>query len=78
MSKNLFIHSFKDIMKVTPMQYILSLRISAAKNYLEKTDKNITEIADAIGYDNPLYFGRLFSKHVGCSPSEYKKRNSIR
>ena len=52
-------------MKVTPMQYILSLRISAAKNYLEKTDKNITEIADAIGYDNPLYFGRLFSKHVG-------------
>lgn len=78
MSKNWFIHCFKDIMKVTPMQYILSLRISAAKNYLEKTDKNITEIADAIGYDNPLYFGRLFSKHVGCSPSEYKKRNSIR
>ena len=44
----------------------------------KKTDKKITEIADAIGYDNPLYFGRLFSKHVGCSPSEYKKRNSIR
>lgn len=73
MSNNWFIHCFKNIMKVTPMQYILSLRISAAKNYLDTTDKNINEIAYAIGYDNPLYFSRLFRKHTGLSPSEYKK-----
>lgn len=72
MSKNWFINCFKKIMKVTPMQYILRLRISTAKNLLESSTKNISEIADAIGYDNPLYFSRLFTKYVGVSPKEYR------
>ena len=72
MSKNWFINCFKKIMKVTPMQYILQLRISTAKNLLESSTKNISEIADAIGYDNPLYFSRLFTKYVGVSPKEYR------
>lgn len=72
MSKNWFINCFKKIMKVTPMRYILQLRISTAKNLLEYSTKNISEIADAIGYDNPLYFSRLFTKYVGVSPKEYR------
>lgn len=73
MSANWFIHSFKNIMKVPPMQYVVNLRINAAKGYLEKSSKNISEIADAVGYSNPLYFSRLFKKHTGMTPSEYKK-----
>jgi len=73
MSKNWFIHCFKNIIKVTPMQYIISLRLNVAKNYLESSDKNITEIANTVGYDNPLYFSRLFKKHTGLSPLEYRK-----
>ena len=76
MSVNWFILSFKNVMKVTPMQYILSLRIAAAKGLLENSNKNINEISEAIGYDNPLYFSRLFKKHTGYSPSQYKKLNS--
>lgn len=76
MSVNWFILSFKNVMKVTPMQYILSLRIATAKGLLENSNKNITEIADAIGYDNALYFSRLFKKHTGYSPSQYKRLNS--
>ena len=76
MSVNWFILSFKNVMKMTPMQYILSLRIAAAKGLLENSNKNINEISDAIGYDNPLYFSRLFKKHTGYSPSQYKKLNS--
>ena len=72
MSKNWFINCFKKIMKVTPMQYILQLRLSTAKNLLESSNKNISEIVDAIGYDNPLYFSRLFTKYVGVSPKEYR------
>ena len=75
-SKNWFINCFKKIMKVTPMQYILTLRLSAAKDYLENTNKNISEIAMLVGYENPLYFSRLFNKHVGKSPSTYRKENS--
>lgn len=74
MSVNWFIHSFKNVMKVSPLQYIVSLRIDAAKGYLEKTGKNVAEISNAVGYDNALYFSRLFKKYTGLSPSEYKKK----
>jgi len=55
------------------MQYILSLRMANAQNLLESTQYNISEIAEAVGYDNSLYFSRLFHKHIGVSPSEYRK-----
>ena len=74
MSVNWFIHSFKSVMKVPPMQYIVSLRIAAAKGYLENSNKNIAEISATVGYDNALYFSRLFKKYTGLTPSEYRKR----
>ena len=76
MTVNRFIISFKNIMKMTPMQYIMSLRITAAKGYFDSTNKNVTEVASAVGYDNSLYFSRVFKKYTGYSPSEYKKMKS--
>ena len=73
MSTCWFIRSFRQIVKVTPMQYILSLRMANAQSLLESTEYNISEIAEAVGYDNALYFSRLFHKHIGVSPSEYRK-----
>ena len=61
-------------MKVSPMQYIISLRMAAAKGYLENSVKNIAQIANEIGYDNPLYFSRLFKKHTGITPTQYRKQ----
>lgn len=76
MSTNWLISSFKNIMKVTPMQYVMSLRITAAKGNFDATNKNVTEVASAVGYENPLYFSRVFKKHTGYSPSEYRKIHS--
>ena len=75
MSVNWFIHSFKSVMKMSPMQYIISLRISTAKGFLENSTKNIAEISLEVGYDNALYFSRLFRKCTGMTPTEYRKRN---
>lgn len=75
MSVNWFIHSFKSVMKVSPMQYIISLRIATAKGYLENSTKNIAEISLEVGYENALYFSRLFRKCTGMTPTEYRKRN---
>jgi YesN/AraC family two-component response regulator len=57
------------------MQYVISLRINNAMNLMENTDYNIEQIAEAVGYDNPSYFRRLFHKHTGLSPSEYRQRH---
>lgn len=70
-----FRQKFKAFTGTTPTQYIISLRIANAMNLMENTDYNIEQIAEAVGYDNPSYFRRLFRKHTGVSPSEYKKRH---
>ena len=73
MSVSWFIRSFKQYTHTTPMQYLVSRRITNAQMLLETTNYNITEIGQLVGYDNPLYFSRIFRKQKGMSPSEYRK-----
>ena len=65
MSTSWFIRNFKQYAGETPMQYILSLRIHNAELLLKNPQYNITEISQIIGYDNPLYFSRIFKKAKG-------------
>ena len=74
MSVSWFIRNFKEYTEMTPTQYLLSLRISNAQTLLETTNYNVTEISDIVGYDNPLYFSRIFKKQSGLSPSEFRKQ----
>ncbi|MCA9731209.1 MAG: helix-turn-helix transcriptional regulator [Deferribacteres bacterium] len=46
--------------------------ISAAKNMLVAGERSISEIAFALGFENPPYFSRLFKKEVGVSPKEFQ------
>lgn len=73
MSTSWFIRNFKQYTGSTPMQYIISKRIYNAENLLQSEHYNVTEIANIVGYDNPLYFSRIFKKIKGISPSEYRK-----
>lgn len=73
MSTSWFIRNFKQYTGFTPIQYILSIRIYNAEALLQSEQYNITEISNIIGYDNPLYFSRIFKKVKGISPSEYRK-----
>ena len=68
-----FIQNFKKITKKTPLQYIVSLRMTNAMNMLVSTNYNIAQIANAVGYENALYFSRIFKKNTGVSPKEYRQ-----
>lgn len=41
---------------------------------LRETDKSVKDVAITVGFADSLYFSRLFSKAVGMSPSEYRKK----
>ena len=73
MSVSWFIRNFKKYTGSTPMQFIVGIRINNAQMLLETTTYSINEISKIIGYDNQLYFSRLFHKLKGYSPREYRK-----
>jgi len=56
-----------------PMQFIVGIRINNAQMLLETTTYSVNEISKIVGYDNQLYFSRLFHKLKGYSPREYRK-----
>ena len=68
-----FRQKFKEYVGCSPLQYIISLRMTNAMNLLENTDYNITQISYAVGYENVSYFRRLFQKHTGLTPGEYQR-----
>ena len=74
MSVSWFIRSFKQYTHTTPMQYLVARRVNNAQMLLETTNYSITTIASIVGYDNPLYFSRIFHRQKGVSPSEYRKQ----
>lgn len=71
-----FIDNFTKTTGVSPRQYIIQTRIQKAMELLNSTSLSIQDISEMIGYDNPLYFSRLFKKTLGMSPSEYRTKSS--
>ncbi len=63
----------KQIMGVTPIDFLKEARIKHACKLLETTQKNVSEIAFACGYTDPKYFSRCFKASTGKSPTEYRR-----
>ncbi|MCD7843057.1 MAG: AraC family transcriptional regulator [Clostridiales bacterium] len=66
------IRSFRQYVGVTPLQYIINVRMSNARELLLNPALSISDVASSVGYDDPFYFSRLFKKCVGVSPREYR------
>lgn len=65
-----FIELFRARWGMTPKDYLLSLRIARAQMLLHTTDLSVSEIAHRVGYEDPLYFSRLFRGRTGNSPAQ--------
>jgi AraC-type DNA-binding domain-containing proteins len=59
-------------------QYLLEHRIKKACELLTMTSKPIKRIAMEVGYDDSLYFSRVFTKHAGMTPSRYREQNTVK
>ncbi len=69
-----FKRRFKNATGDSPLTYLQRVRIEAAKQKLETTRENITEITWQVGYEDSNSFRRLFKKFTGLSPREYRER----
>lgn len=69
--------AFKSEMGCTINQYITNVRLNRAKTYLMDEKTSISDIAEKIGLVDDNYFVRLFKKHVGCTPNEYRNRGIV-
>jgi len=66
-------YHFKKDLGITPMNYLLRLRITKVKEMLVTTDKSIEEIADKCGFSSGNYLTLIFKQKEGISPSSYRK-----
>ena len=73
MSESRFEHVFKEATGISPLEYILGIRIERAKRLLETTDLRNQQIAEEVGFCDANYFSRAFKKRVGMSPANYRK-----
>ncbi|MCO7261591.1 AraC family transcriptional regulator [Dickeya zeae] len=67
-------HEFTKEYRISPINYVIKRRITEAKFSLTNTDLCLNEISLKVGYDNVDHFTKLFIRHVGCSPSDYRKQ----
>ena len=72
MSEGQFCRVFKQVMKLSPMQYLMRYRILQSCRMLQDTDKKVGEIANLSGFNNISYFNKVFLNTIGCTPKEYR------
>ncbi|OAS24243.1 AraC family transcriptional regulator [Paenibacillus oryzisoli] len=66
---------FKQHTKVTPVTFLLKLRVDKARLLLrERLELTIEQIAASVGFYDPLYFSKQFRRWYGVSPSEYRSQ----
>lgn len=75
MSLSHFRAVFHRITGLSPQEYIILSKLNYSCELMRQTDLSIKEIGAKVGYYDPQYFSRIFSKYLGMSPGAYKARN---
>lgn len=74
MSKSLLHKKLQSLVGQSAVKVIRSYRLTKAKELMESAEKapvSVSEIAYEVGFNDPKYFTRCFTKHYGMSPSEF-------
>lgn len=77
LSKYYISHLFKEETGHTVTEYLLALRSKEACHLLMDESLSVAEIGERVGWPIPSHFIQQFKKWVGCTPLQYRKRNSF-
>jgi AraC-like DNA-binding protein len=72
-----FSNIFAKHFGIAPQRYICQVRINKAQHMLEHGNLPIKEISGLVGYDDELYFSRLFKNYVGIPPTVYRRQRKL-
>lgn len=76
-SREYLCRTFRALADCSPIDFLNRYRIRQSTFLLAQTDKSILEIAQACGFNHSSYYGKLFLEYMGCTPTEYRKREYI-
>src|SRR5699024_4109511 len=65
---------FKTITGTSPQEYLLDYRVRQACTLLKNTNLPINDIARYVGYEDAMYFSRLFKQKKGQTPTQYRRQ----
>lgn len=74
MSRRTFERRFKAATGDTCLLYLQKVRVEVAKQVLEEKKCSFDEVCYQVGYENSSFFRKIFSKHTGLSPTEYRNK----
>lgn len=72
LGRTVFYKKVRGTTGYTPNEYIRVIRLRKAAELLKEGEKNVSEVAYAVGFDNPYYFSKCFKERFGMPPSQYR------
>ncbi len=72
-SKATLIYNFKKYTNSSPIDFLLNVRLTKAKELLVGTQKSVNQISEECGFSSPNYFGLIFKQKEHLSPMHYRK-----
>jgi len=78
LSTSYFTRAFKEEMGISPINYLLKIRVERAKELLKDTDNRISDIALSVGFSNQQRFNDIFKKYVKLTPLQYRKNVQVK
>ena len=64
---------FSQFSDVSPFQYLNRYRVLESTKMLTEKNYPISEIASLVGFNSSSYYNKMFMRHMGCTPSQYRK-----
>jgi AraC family transcriptional regulator len=72
-----FTRQFTAMVGMPPYRYLITLRIKRAAELLLESDLTVTQILHRVGFHSPSHFTTTFRRHMGMSPTDYRRRNDF-